>query len=628
MIRYTLSLLSPSSHLFEISIVVPTSGYEYIDLEIPAWSPGRYFIYDFARNLQALWAASDGKNLSTEKIAKGTWRIHCHGCEEITVSYKMFGDTLSGTFSQLDDRHAAINGASVFGYIVGRTAESVELEIHHPDNWRVFTSMKRKRRRGHTVYVATNYDELIDSPIEAGTPTVRTFTHDDVVYHIIVDIAAATESRRSREVTRAIDRFVEDTRKTVIAYTTTFGKPEFDDYYFLVNIDPYASNGDGMEHLASTRLVLSGYITNDDHYHSLVGVMSHEFFHIWNVKRLRPVELGPFEYAREHHTTLLWFAEGFTQYYGHLMLRRAGVWDDKAFLKELVSEVNAVDRSPGRAYRNLRESSFDTWHAVGARNPMAAISNYKNTYVNYYHKGAIAALVLDMEIRRLSADRCSLDDLVRELYRRTYAEAEFEQYYLRGHGYTEEDVLDAVQTLVGTEGREILSRLIEGTEEIDYGRYLGYVGMTIARGKEGGKEGEKHPQIYTGLVLPEARSRSTRELLSISNVLEGSPAATAGLSAGDILLAVDDERVDGKTWDSVMAMKRPGDTVTLTIFRGPRLLSYRLKLQEQDTRPFRIDLDKEAPTPRKRSRARWLSPSVSRNTSTRPSTSVSKRRKP
>lgn len=583
-----------------------------MDIEFPAWSPGRYYIYDFARNVQEMSACGEnGGRLPIEKIAKGTWRAHTSGEPYVQFTYRMFGDSLSGTFSQLDDRHAAINGSSLFGYIVGRERQPIELIINDlPQSWKIYSSLKRKRRAGELLLVADNYDLLIDSPIEIGTPLVRRFELEGVTYHVVLDIAGSEGVRTSRELKEQIDRYLKDTEKVVDAFTFTFGRPEFDDYYFLVNIDPFAPSGDGMEHLSSTRLVINGYITDPAVYHDLVGVTSHEFFHIWNVKRLRPAELGPFNYAREHHTTLLWFAEGFTQYYGHLMLRRAGVWDEKQFYKELLSEINTVDRSPGRFHRNLRQSSFDTWHAVGARNPMGAFSNFKNTYVNYYHKGAVVALLLDLEIRRRSGDRRSLDDVIRELYQSHYAEAEPGEYFLRGSGFTEEDVYRVVEKVAGEKVSDFLRRQIESVDEIDYGEHLEHVGLGLVRTprrKESDADATKdRPPVYIGLVIPDAKSRASTEFLAVTNVLAGSPAERAGLSAGDLVVAVDGERVDGSRWEPLLGMKRPGEELKLTLFRGSRLMTVAVRGEQRDMRPLRIEPLERVTTAQKRSRKRWL----------------------
>lgn len=615
MISYTLSLHNPHRHLFHITIELDTAGAAEIDVEVPAWSPGRYFIYDFARNVQEVEARAGRAVLACDKVAKGTWRIATAGHERVRVSYRMFADTLSGTFSQLDDRHASVNGSSVFAYVVGRQAEPIELEIVAPAGWKSYSSMKSRRRAGRSVMVAPNYDVLIDSPIEIGTPLVRRFELEGITYHVVLDLAAGDAWRRSAAVRERLDRFVGDVEKAVRTQTATFGRPEFDDYYFLVNIDPAAPHGDGMEHLASTRLVLAGHVTKEDSYNDLIGVASHEFFHIWNVKRLRPVELGPFDYARELHTTLLWFAEGFTQYYGHLMLRRAGVWDDRQLFKELASEINTVDQSPGRAHRNLRESSFDTWLMTSQRNPGAPVNNLRNTYVNYYPKGAVVAFMLDMEIRRLTNDRRSLDDVIRELYRSHYELQEIGDYYLRGTGYTEADVYAAVESVAGRAAKSFLKSLVEKREEIDYARYLRHVGLEIRRAPsksarrraKGEKPETETPQIYLGLALGDAKARAASELVTVVNVLADSPAERAGISAGDQIVAIDGERVDGRRWEAVMEMKRPGDRVEVTLFRGSRLLTKTATVGELDRRPLRIEAARNATDRQTRARERWLS---------------------
>lgn len=612
MINYTLTLTNPERHLFLVEIELDTAGAAAIDIEFPAWSPGRYFIYDFARNVQQLEARAGRAVLAGEKVAKGTWRIATAGHDRVRISYRMFGDMLSGTFSQLDDRHASINGPSVFAYVVGRQNEPIELEVVAPEGWKTYCALKPRRRGGRSVMTAQNYDVLIDSPMEIGAPIARRFALDGITYHVVIDLAAADAWRRSSSVRERIDRFVGDVEKAVRAQTTTFGRPEFDEYYFLVNIDPAAPHGDGMEHLASTRLVLAGHMTKEDSYNDLIGVASHEFFHIWNVKRLRPAELGPFDYASERHTTLLWFAEGFTQYYGHLMLRRAGVWDDRQLYKELVSEINAVDQSPGRLHRNLRESSFDTWLSPSQRNPSGVPNNFRNTYVNYYPKGAVVAFMLDLEIRRLTNDRRSLDDVIRELYRSHYEEQEVGEYYLRGAGYTEGDVYAAVEKIGGRAARNLLKRLVEERAEIDYARHLKHVGLELTRRPKASaskrakeKKDEETPQAYLGLVTADARTRATSEFVAITNVLEGSPAERAGVSAGDVIIAVDGERVDGRRWDAVMEMKRPGDRVEVTLFRGSRLLAKTATVAELDRRPYRLEPVRNATDRQTRARDRW-----------------------
>jgi predicted metalloprotease with PDZ domain len=612
MIPYTLTLSNPERHLFLVEIEIDTGGASSIDIEFPAWSPGRYFIYDFARNVQRFTARVGRRELAVEKVSKGTWRVTTGGHDRVRVSYEMFADALSGTFSQLDDRHASVNGPSLFAYVVGRETEPIELEIVAPEGWKTYCALKRRRKGGRNVLLATNYDVLIDSPMEIGTPIARRFVLDGVTYHVVIDLAAAESWRRSAPVRERIDRFVGDVEKTVRTQTAAFGRPEFDEYYFLVNIDPFAPHGDGMEHLASTRLVLAGYISKADSYDDLVGVMSHEFFHIWNVKRLRPIELGPFDYTRERHTTLLWFAEGFTQYYGHLMLRRAGVWDDRQLFKELASEINTVDQSPGRFHRNLRESSYDTWIMLSARNPLALNSNLRNTYVNYYPKGAVVAFMLDMEIRRLTSDRRSLDDVIRELYRSHYEEQEIGGYYLRGTGYSEGDIFAAVESVGGRAARTFLRRLVEEREEIDYARYLRHVGLEITRepksgaGRKGSEKNEDRPQLYTGIIVADAKTRATSELVLVVNVLEASPADRAGISPGDLIIAIDGERTDGRRWDSVLEMKRPGERIEIALFRGARLITCVVTPEELDRRAFRIDNARNATGKQTRSREKWL----------------------
>jgi predicted metalloprotease with PDZ domain len=270
-----------------------------------------------------------------------------------------------------------------------------------------------------------------------------------------------------------------------------------------------------------------------------------------------------------------------------------------------------VDFSPGRFHRNLRASSFDTWHAAGARSPIAAISNFRNTYVNYYHKGAVVALLLDLEIRQRTDGRRSLDDVIRQLYRTNYAEAEINGYFLRGAGYTEQDIYDAVEKVAGKDVRDFLERLVAGAGELDYKGHLEYVGLELTRApKKNSKKGENgeadRAQLYSGLVVPDARERAGAEFVSVVNALPGSPAEQAGISIGDMIVAIDGERVDGRRWESVLAMKHPGDRLQVALFRGSRLLTIDLRTEERDTRPYRIESLEGASAAQRRARSKWL----------------------
>jgi len=614
--HYTLTLEHPERHLIGVAIDAATGGADALEFAMPAWSPGRYYIYDFARNVQNVAAHSErGRQLNVVKSDTGRWRVECGGAERVRFTYRVYADTISGTFSQFNARHAAINGSSVFMALVGAEAMPIVLSVERPEGWEVHTALPKGRLDGRAVWRAANYDVLLDSPIEVGTPVTRRFTLDGVVYHIVLDIAAGPATLGSERTRRQIDRYVEDVKKIVGAYTDAFGRPEFKAYWFIANIDPWAAAGDGMEHLASTRLVLAGEFTDAKGYDDLIAVTSHEFFHIWNVKRLRPRELGPFDYSRPGHTTLLWFAEGFTQYYGIMALSRAGVWDETRTLRELSAEINQVDRSPGRRHRSLREASWDTWLAAGTRSGLPYASNIRSTWVNYYHKGAIVALVLDASIRSTTAHRRTLDDVLRTLYHSNYSSAPEGDYFLRGEGYTENDVLDAVEKVAGRALRDTLEQMVAGTDDPDLDQALEVFGLELVRGDlKNGKEYTKGAgdassvdpsPPYTGIVLESAAERDGFPL--VGSVAENSPAERAGLGAGDMLLALDGERIERRRWESLVSHYAPGQSVEVTLFRGAQLSTVSLTLAADDERSLRIRSAAVTSSGQRRARRCWLS---------------------
>lgn len=380
-VQYRIAMSDPASHLFEVSVAATTAG-EPVTFQMPAWSPGRYVIYDFARNVQDVRGADgEGRELRVEKLDKQTWRVHpAAASSRIVFSYRVYADSLSGTFSQLDERHANFNGASVFVYVDGRKPAPVRLEVVPPRGWKVFNgaSVSDDQR----LFEFANYDLLIDTPTEVAPDfEVATFRVDDCEYRVLTH-----QFRASRAPTR---RYVADTERIVRAQAAVFGMPpDLERYTFLAHFAPgNPSGGDGMEHLASTQLVLTSALGDSRAYEGLLSLTSHEHFHLWNVKRLRPVELGPWDYTRENYTTSLWIAEGITSYYGDLSLARAGLVDEGRILEIFSNEIAALQSTPGRLVTSVERASFDTWLYL-ATSPRQR-TNGDAISVNYYNKGEI-----------------------------------------------------------------------------------------------------------------------------------------------------------------------------------------------------------------------------------------------
>ncbi|MBL8149798.1 MAG: M61 family metallopeptidase [Blastocatellia bacterium] len=465
-IDYTIDATDTKNHLYKVTIQVSGHRSHKLDFAMPAWSPGRYVIFDFAKNLQDFQAKNrKGDELKFEKLDKQTWRVECQPNTPFEVSYKVYANDLSGTFSQLNDTHANYNGASIFMYVASHKQDPIRLTVVKPSKWKIWSGASSNSDQ--TEFLFDNYDLLVDAPFEIANFDnsdfrFESFTHEGKTYRIVLHHFSDFDEW---------DRLVESTKKIVKTQTAIVGQPDFEHYTFLLHFVPPSSlTSDGMEHLNSTQI-----IENSLDY--LLGTISHEFFHLWNVKRLRPVELGPWDYSHEVHTKSLWIAEGLTSYYGDLALARSGVWSNEKFYKAMSDEIYQLQNRAGRQKMSLELSSWDTWLYLAV--PKAQATNQPNTTVSYYNKGEIVGMLLDFEIRHRTAGRKSLDDVFRYMYNKFYLNSSKETYYLKGRGYKTEDFLKAVNTVSGNDFADFFKIYVSGTEELDYNRYLAYAGLEI-----------------------------------------------------------------------------------------------------------------------------------------------------
>lgn len=483
-INYRLSMTRPASHLFEVKIEVEVANAattDHLDFQMPRWSPGRYSVFNFAVNVQefkALTRPSDcpadsiciETALPVSRLDDQTWRVETRGNKRLTIGYKVFGDNLSGTFSQLNDRHANYNGGSIFMYIVGHKPEPVRLHIDPPAGWRIVNG--RMESMDQRDWQFPNYDLLIDTPMEIGPNwTMEQFEVGGKTYRVVVHSLGAEGGKRASLV-REVERIVR-------AETMMWGEPEFDSYTFLIHFAADGQSGDGMEHLTSTQIILPGSLADQGVLEETLDGVAHEFFHVWNVKRLRPIELGPWDFTRPLSTRGLWIAEGITNYYGHLMQRRAGIWTDAEFLETLSRQISEIENAPGSRLMSAEESSISAPFLDGATHTQ--LTNLANTSVSYYTKGEVLGLVLDLLIRRETQGRASLDDVMRLMYRRFYLESPTATYYLRGRGYTNEDFERAASEVAGRDLRDFFQRYVRGVETPPYDQALATVGLRLVR---------------------------------------------------------------------------------------------------------------------------------------------------
>lgn len=491
-IAYRILMIHQELHLFDVEVKV--SGLKsagHVDFQMPRWSPGRYAVFDFAKNVQEARASgrcAEGERCGTkgyrvERLDTQTWRVTTAGLDEISFSYRVFADDLSGTFSQLDRRHANFNGGSVFVYVVGHKQDPVTLEVGAPAGWKVING--RSTRPDQTEFSFPNYDELIDTPTEVAPDfTVQTFDVDGKLYRVVVH-SFGEEGGNRGELVKAVEKLVR-------AEVATMGAPEFEQYTFLFHFDPTARRGDGMEHLNSTQIVETGPLSDRGVLEGAKGTAAHEFFHVWNVKRLRPVGLGPWDFTRPLVTQGLWIAEGFTNYYGKLSQRRAGLWDDEQLLNSYANAIGYIENSPGSRLTSAVDSSILAPFIDRATSDQR--TNVQNTLVSYYPKGEIIALPLDLIIRGRSKGRASLDEVMRRAYEEFYLKSPNDSYYLKGRGYTVDEFQRLASRVAGFDLSQFFDFHVYGTAPPPYEEALAYVGLRLVRTQEPRATGPNAPE--------------------------------------------------------------------------------------------------------------------------------------
>ncbi len=586
-IRYNLAMPRPASHLFEVTInisIPPGDTSASVDLQMPRWQPGRYSVADFAKNVQEFSARSSGEPLRWDKPDDQTWHVQRQGSRIITATYKVFGDDLSGTYAQLDFGHGNYTGGEIFMYVAGHKQDAVDLHVEPPPNWRVING--RTERPDQHDWKYPNYELMIDNPTEIGPDwTVDDFKLAGKTYHVVVHSRGDEGGRRPA--------FARDVEKIVRAETKMWGTPEFDSYTFLFHFAADNRSGDGMEHLNSTQIIQSGILADRGSYYAALSTAAHEFFHAWNVKRLRPVELGPWDWTKPAATRALWIAEGFTQYYGTEMYRRAGFADSSEFLSDIAETISTIENSPASKLMSAEASSMAA--PFIDRASYRDRTNLQNSSLSYYLKGELIALNLDLLIRGWTKDRQSLDDVLRRAYDEFYLKSSNSSYYLKGRGYTIEDFQRIVSQVAGIDMTGWFEKYVRGVETLPYEESLAVVGLRLVKTAAG--------EPYTAGI---AVDREDRQALRLGVLRTGSPAENAGLQEGDILVSIGGTAVSRENWHRVLNQYKQGDRVPVTVRRFRQTLELTLQLGPPDVYDYRIEEIPNASAEARKLRAGWL----------------------
>ena len=593
-IRYRIRPIDPAAHLFEVRLTVDQPDPGGQGFALPAWIPGSYMIREFARHVDRVEARSAGRRVRIEKTGKHDWRAaRCAGPLELV--YRVYAWDLSVRAAHLDESHGFFNGTSVFLRVLGREHQPCEVEIEPPQGeafagWKVATTLPRAGARPHGFgrYRAGSYDELVDHPVEMGRFSLARFVAAGVPHEVAItgrhDCDAA---RLARDLTAVCEAQVR-------LFEPVSGKAPFDRYLFLTMAvgDGYG----GLEHRASTALLCRrddlpwpGMSGVPDGYRQFLGLASHEYFHSWHVKRIKPQAFAPYDLDRENHTRLLWVFEGFTSYYDDLMLARAGVIGTADYLKALAGTVSQVMRGPGRQLQSVADSSFDAWIKYYRQD-----ENSPNAIVSYYAKGALVALCLDLTIRARTAGRRSLDDLMRLMWARYGRDFDRD-----GRGVGEDEMPALLEEATGLDLSRELRAWTEGTAELPLAALLKAAGVSLELRRP---EGEV---AWLGI-----RSAMRGGDLTITTALSDGPAHRAGLSAGDVIVAVDGLRMDERGLKALLARRQPGQKVRVHAFRRDELIERALTLAEAPATEARLAVDDGASAQARRLAAGWLGASA------------------
>lgn len=471
-IEYAIAMPDVGTHLYAITLSIAGTFSGPVRLQMPVWSPGRYARMDFAKNVQDVAVAdSAGRPLRWDRVDGSVWRVFPGTSRRMRVSYRVFANApMSGTFSVLDSAHANWNGGSLFMYVEGHKQDPVSLDIAPPEHWRIVNGAVTSAGQRHFDF--PNYDLLIDTPTEvapAESLLVDSFVVDDRTYRVMVH-------HRGPPPPGTRERFVRDVERIVRYENSVFAPPPLQRYTFMFNIG--YPGGDGMEHLYSTQIENRRVWTDTATILPGIPSAAHEYFHVWNVKRVRPAALGPFDYTHEQYQPSLWVAEGWTQYYGQVALFRAGIEDSTTFYAQMGGLIQDNLTAPGRTQTSARMASFIAPFWDGA--PQAQPTNLQSTFFDYYTKGAGIALYLDLFIRQSTNNARSLDNAFNNLKHRSW-DAPSASYYLQGRGYTEDDVERAVSDAAGVNMHDWFEGHVGGTEDMDYDAALGWAGLKLVR---------------------------------------------------------------------------------------------------------------------------------------------------
>ena len=561
-LTYHLSMPQPNSHYFAVKIDVQENPAAAQEFKLPVWTPGSYLVREFSKNLNQVRAIdAQGKELTVKKKAKNAWEVQCNGAASYTVFYEVYAFELSVRTSYLDNTHGFVAGAGVFMYTEETRNQLGVLKIYpHASFKKVSTALAPadfKSEPACQSFVFKDYDQLVDSPIEIGNQQEFFFMAAGVRHRVAM----------YGEANYNIAELQRDMAKVVESATAVFGSNPNQDYLFIVH--NVTDGQGGLEHLNSCVLSVSRWTYTGSNYLGFINLVAHEYFHLWNVKRIRPIELGPFNYDQECYTSLLWVMEGITSYYDELLLLRAGFYTKADFLNKLQSQINYVEGSPGSRVQPVAHASFDAW--IKAYRPN---ENSNNTTMTYYSRGAVIGAVLDAYLIQRSKGKQSLDGFMQLLYQKYALDLK--------RGFSETEFEQELANYCGEDMHAFFTQYVNGTAIIPYQKYFEPMGLKVTD--------------QTSTLTNFGAALEPGEVLKVRTVRSGSAAEDAGISVGDEILACDGFRIDKTGLENKYNNLQPGVSMELLLARDGKLFSTKCVMKTYAKPQFSLQIkDLNAP---------------------------------
>ena len=543
-LTYFVKMTNPSSHLFEVGFQIEHWPDPVLNLKMPVWTPGSYLVREYARHIQDFRAVSKDKQtkLLSQKLGKNHWQVETKEVDNILITYRVFANELTVRTNHLDDTHGYFNGAALFYFIPGLEATPVTVEIIPPNSsWKVSTGLPEVSGKVNQFY-AKDFDTLVDSPFEIGNHGVYSFEVLGKPHQYAIWGTGNIQP----------SKLIEDTKKIIETEAQLFGGLPYDDYLFILHLT-HKSFG-GLEHKNSCSLIYSRFYFKDtEKYNRFIQLVAHEFFHLWNVKRIRPKALETFNYEQENYTPSLWFSEGTTSYYDLLIPLRAEIYDPRKFLELLGKEITRFLMTPGRKVQPLSESSFDAWIKLYRRD-----NNSDNCQISYYLKGELVSLLLDLLIRAKHQNKRSLDNVLVQMW---------EQYGKSETGFTPHQLQRVIESDADMDLQSFFNLYVDSTEELPFNKYLNPFGLEL----KAILEEDNIP--YLGIRVA---SENNKEIIKF--VEKGSPAAVEGIDPEDELLAINGIRVTAAQLKGRLKDHQTEEIISVTVFHQDELKTFSVTL--------------------------------------------------